>query len=270
MSVFSPNPQTPDLPREPVSTLYPELAGRRVALVGCDPDEGARFNEVLESAGAFCRLSPAAAFQPEACACDLVFVWLRAVEELPGIPETATAPVVAVGSAASVGRGLSRIKTAAADCLFYPCTPAEILTRAALALHHKPVRNKRSPEDRFRILLADDDSSITALLKATLESSGLTCRCTADGLDVLKIAREWNPDLVVLDVNMPGMDGYQVLAALKAANSAAPTPVLLLTGCDQESEVLKGFKLGAEDYVVKPFNPLEVLMRVKRIVTRSA
>jgi DNA-binding response OmpR family regulator len=268
MSVFPTNSETPATQAESVLPRFPELAGRRVALVGLDSDAGARFSELLGGAGAFCRISPATALEAESRACDLVFVSLPAVEGQPKTAAAATAPMIAVLSAASMGQRLSWIKTAAADCMFYPCTPEEILTRAAVALRREPVRSGPSPEDRFRVLVADDDPAITALLKETLERADLTCRCTADGLDTLEVAREWNPDLIVLDINMPGMDGYQVLAALHAPNSAARTRVMMLTARDQESEVLKGLRLGAEDYVVKPFNPVEVLKRVKRMVTR--
>jgi DNA-binding response OmpR family regulator len=154
--------------------------------------------------------------------------------------------------------------------VFYPCTPKEILTRAGMALDRKPGQSVRSPEVQFRVLLVDDDPGITDLLRVTLDKEDMTCRSTAQSLDALKIAREWNPDIVVLDINMPDMDGYQVLAALKATSSDAPMRVLMLTACHQEAEVLKGFKLGAEDYIVKPFNPADLLMRVRRIVRKAA
>jgi CheY-like chemotaxis protein len=268
MSLFPANSGTLATQEESVLGRFPELAGRRVALVGLDSDAGARLSELLGGAGAFCRISPAAGFEAESLTCDLVFVSLPAAEDQPKTAAAAIAPTITVLSAASMGQRHSWIKTAAADCMFYPCTSEEILTRAAVALHHKPLRSGRPPRDQFRVLVADDDPAITALLKETLESADLTCRWAADGLDTLAIAREWNPDLIVLDVNMPGMDGYRVLAALKGANSEVRTRVMMLTAHDQESEVLKGLRLGAEDYVVKPFNPVEVLMRIKRMVTR--
>jgi DNA-binding response OmpR family regulator len=116
----------------------------------------------------------------------------------------------------------------------------------------------------------DDDPDIHTLLKATLESDDLKCQGTLMGRDSLTIAREWHPDLIVLDVNMPGMSGHQILAALRASRSNIRTPVLLLTGCDRRSEVLKGFNLGAQDYVVKPFNPVDVAARIRKMVTGPA
>jgi DNA-binding response OmpR family regulator len=106
------------------------------------------------------------------------------------------------------------------------------------------------------------------LLQATIESDRMTCRCAANGLEALEIVRRWVPDVVVLDVKMPGLDGYQVLASLR--REPKRTPVLLLTGCDREAEIMKGFMLGAVDYVVKPFDPKEVLARIKRVAAEKA
>ena len=76
--------------------------------------------------------------------------------------------------------------------------------------------------------------------------------------------RELCPHAVVLDVNMPGMDGFQVLAAIRHA--ALPVKVIMSTARQNESDVLRGFELGADDYVVKPFNPLELVARLKRLL----
>ena len=76
--------------------------------------------------------------------------------------------------------------------------------------------------------------------------------------------REEAPDLVVLDVNMPGMDGYEVLSTIRAEE--LPTQVMLLTARQQEHDVLHGFQLGADDYLVKPFNLPELLARIKRLL----
>ena len=72
------------------------------------------------------------------------------------------------------------------------------------------------------------------------------------------------PDIVILDVNMPGIDGFEVLTQLRAENLNARIPVVLLTARHQESDVLKGFSCGASDYITKPFNPMEVTARVAR------
>ena len=88
----------------------------------------------------------------------------------------------------------------------------------------------------------------------------------ADGPKALEAARRLRPHAAVLDVNMPGMDGYEVLAAIRAEN--IPARVMLLTARQQESDVIRGFTLGADDYVVKPFSPMELVARIKRLVVR--
>lgn len=268
MSPFSIDTTTTTKQEKSVLVRMPEFVGRRIVLAGFDSEPALRFKELFEAVGAFCRTVPTAAFEVEARACDVIFVWLRTADNPPRTAGSTTTPVIAVLSTAAVRHRVSWIKTTAVDCMFYPCTPKEILTRTAIALDRKPGHRVEFPEVPFRILLADDDPEITDLLKVTLEKRDMTCRSTASSLDVLKIAREWNPDVVVLDINMPEMDGYQVLAALKASNPDTPPRVLLLTACDQEAEVMKGFKLGAQDYIVKPFNPADLLMRVRRIARK--
>jgi two-component system alkaline phosphatase synthesis response regulator PhoP len=86
------------------------------------------------------------------------------------------------------------------------------------------------------------------------------------GDEALQLIREGWPQVAVLDVNMPEFDGYQVLAAVR--KEALPVQIILLTARQQEEDVLRGFQLGAEDYLTKPFSPLELVARVKRVVKR--
>jgi DNA-binding response OmpR family regulator len=88
----------------------------------------------------------------------------------------------------------------------------------------------------------------------------------ADGPSALLTIRRQHPHAVVLDVNMPEMDGYAVLAAIR--REGTPIRVLLLTARQQEGDVLRGFALGADDYVVKPFSPMELVARLKRLLSR--
>jgi DNA-binding response OmpR family regulator len=119
---------------------------------------------------------------------------------------------------------------------------------------------------RIRVLVADDDSTVLALVRAALENFGMECHLAADGLKALDAARRLRPQAAILDVNMPGMDGYEVLSAIRADN--LPMRVMLLTARQQESDIIRGFTLGADDYVVKPFSPMELVARLKRLVLR--
>jgi CheY-like chemotaxis protein len=240
-----------------------ELSGRRVAIIGFERVWAVRFYGIIQGSGAFCRISPNSEFEAEARTCDLVFVYVQSGEDPPKTSHfTKMAAVILVMRASAARRSES-----AEDYIFYPCTPREILTRAAIALERNPSSSVRSADNPYRVLIVDDDPAIHALLKAAVETDNLKCQCTLVSRESLTIAREWHPDLIVLDVNMPGMSGYQVLSALRASRSNVRTPVLLLTGCDHRSEVIKGFNLGAQDYMVKPFNPVDVAARIRKMVT---
>ena len=94
----------------------------------------------------------------------------------------------------------------------------------------------------------------------------MECRTASSGPEALQMIREFSPHAAVLDVNMPGMDGFEILSAIRRA--ALPVRVVMLTARQHESDVLRGFTLGADDYVVKPFNPLELAARLKRLLQR--
>jgi DNA-binding response OmpR family regulator len=114
------------------------------------------------------------------------------------------------------------------------------------------------------IVIVDDDSNVLAVVCNTLQSLGMACHSAASGPDALRMIRELCPHAVVLDVNMPGMDGFEVLTAIRQA--ALPVRVIMLTARQNQRDVLRGFELGADDYVAKPFNPLELAARLKRLL----
>ena len=105
-----------------------------------------------------------------------------------------------------------------------------------------------------------------ALVRTALENFGMDVQVAVDGHKALEAARRWRPQAAILDVNMPGMDGYEVLAALRAEN--LPVRVMLLTARQRESDIIRGFTLGADDYVVKPFSPMELIARLKRLIPK--
>lgn len=122
-------------------------------------------------------------------------------------------------------------------------------------------------ENDLRILVVDDEERIRRLLKMYLEKEGFTIVEAADGEQALKLALEQDFDLILLDLMLPGMDGIDVCAKLRQEKA---TPVIMLTARGEESNRVQGFEVGADDYVVKPFSPREVIYRVKAILRRSA
>ncbi|MEI8257114.1 MAG: response regulator, partial [Deltaproteobacteria bacterium] len=121
-----------------------------------------------------------------------------------------------------------------------------------------------------RILVIEDDSTIRRLIEVTLSRRGDEVHCAEDGVAGLEVAERVQPDVIVLDVNMPRMDGWEVLKRLRASESFAFTPVILLTALASPDHRVEGFKLGADDYMTKPFRAAELEMRVVRALKQRA
>lgn len=116
------------------------------------------------------------------------------------------------------------------------------------------------------ILLAEDDADIRAVLRLYLESEGFAVREAADGRTALETALRETPDAAILDVMMPGMDGFQLTRALRRTSDI---PLLILSAKSQDSDKILGLNLGADDYIAKPFNPMEVVARLKAQLRRA-
>ena len=117
-----------------------------------------------------------------------------------------------------------------------------------------------------KILVVDDEPKIVDMVRKFLESEGFAVRAAYDGLVGLELARAEAPDLVILDVMLPGLDGLEVLRRLRAQSDV---PVIMLTARSEEIDRLLGLGLGADDYVTKPFSPREVVARVKAVLRRT-
>lgn len=115
-----------------------------------------------------------------------------------------------------------------------------------------------------KVLVVEDDPQIARIVQIKLKNNGFDVFLASDGGAGLSAVKEIRPDLVLLDVMMPVMDGYQVLRAIRSEPDLAAIPVIMLTAKGQERDILSGFKDGATDYIVKPFSPAEVVARVQR------
>jgi DNA-binding response OmpR family regulator len=118
-----------------------------------------------------------------------------------------------------------------------------------------------------RILVAEDDRYLAALVRQTLEGHGMTVTVAQDGEDALHRADRDCPDLVILDVSMPMLDGFDVLRTLKADRFHRNTPVLMLTASRCERDVRRAVSNGAADFITKPFRPDQLVRRVKRLLS---
>ncbi len=130
--------------------------------------------------------------------------------------------------------------------------------------HAEPPRHE-PPIPRRRILIVDDDAYVREVIAQYLQLEGYEVIQAANGLQALTLASEHPPDLVVLDLILPGMDGFEVASRLRAVSAV---PILMLTGRADEADKLAGFGVGADDYMTKPFRPRELVMRVQAMMRR--
>jgi DNA-binding response OmpR family regulator len=119
-----------------------------------------------------------------------------------------------------------------------------------------------------RVLVVEDERDLAKLLAQNLRIEGFDVRTVEDGREVLPLVRAWGPDLVILDLMLPGLDGFEVLRALRA--QSVELPVLILSARGEEQDKIRGFRLDADQYVTKPFGLLELLERVHALLRRGA
>ncbi|HKA68763.1 MAG TPA: response regulator transcription factor [Actinomycetes bacterium] len=118
-----------------------------------------------------------------------------------------------------------------------------------------------------RVLVVEDDSTVAEVVVGYLHRAGFEVTAAADGRTALETVDGWRPDLVVLDLMLPGLDGWEVCGRLRARDERLP--VIMLTALGEESDRVRGLELGADDYVTKPFSPRELVLRVQSVLRRS-
>jgi len=123
---------------------------------------------------------------------------------------------------------------------------------------------------KARILIVEDDSDILHLLAYNIEAASFDVVTAMDGNTALEMVRRHPPNLVVLDLMIPGIDGFEVCKELKRGAETRGIPVIMLTARGEEVDRIVGLELGADDYVVKPFSPRELILRIRAILRRSA
>jgi DNA-binding response OmpR family regulator len=122
--------------------------------------------------------------------------------------------------------------------------------------------------DQKKVLVVEDEPDIRNLIAFALQYAGYQVLVSVDGEDALRQADEEQPDLILLDVKMPKMDGYEACQLLRAQDSTKDIPVVFLSARGQDSEIQRGLELGAEEYILKPFAPDELYRRVGSILAR--
>jgi two-component system cell cycle response regulator DivK len=245
------------------------LSGKRVALVGLNGDAADLMCAALEHAGAKARLFDASQspYAEAVSICQLVVVHVRPenmscrwlAKEAPGLPAV---PIVFLGSPEDLLSLSSPAYARASGLLAEGCTQEEALMRLRLAMTQAPSSSNRGDAaDAGELVIAYGDPAWHSLLEAKMKEHGLRCRMASNGPETILLLRHIKPSAAVVDVSL---DGFEALAAIRA--EAMPVRTVFITSQSLEDEMLRGFSLGAEDYLLQPFSPLELIARVKRLM----
>ncbi|MBM3317680.1 MAG: response regulator transcription factor [Candidatus Eisenbacteria bacterium] len=120
------------------------------------------------------------------------------------------------------------------------------------------------------ILIVEDEEDILQLIEYNLLKEGFTAACARTGEEALRLARDEQPDLVLLDLMLPGIDGLEVCRTLRRQPPTAMTPIVMLTAKGEEADIVAGLELGADDYITKPFTPKVLVARIRTVLRRRA
>jgi two-component system, cell cycle response regulator DivK len=269
----------------PVSVTQ-SLASKPIGVVGFGVDETERICVALEQVGARPRLfhpaDPLNTGSVQDCRAIMISVtpdtiatpWLSA-----NSPLAAEQPLVYAGRRDHIMELDLAVQTRASEFLIDGWQPEEALLRLSFAITKgnrsataftrtdTAVEAESNPQIATPdIVIADDDPVVRSSVRLALQDYGMQCHMAENGTAALQMIRAQKPHAAVLDVNMPGMDGYLVLAAVR--QEKLPVRVVLLTARRHENDISRGFNLGADDYLVKPFNPVELVARLKRLLRR--
>jgi twitching motility two-component system response regulator PilH len=253
-----------------------ELAGKLFALIGFQSGELAPLLSALKEVGASGRtLDPLqVTSQPDLLeAFDICVLRAPRADGEPTSPpglEVALCgkPLLAVGTWKELMRGALAVAPNR-DFLLGPWQAGDFLLRSFRLLRggngaHKDVQRDGGGDNPL-VVVVDDDATTATMVAAMLRDDGMQCSVAHDGKEGVTMVRELMPRAVLLDVNMPELNGFEVLTSIRKDPATAPIATMMLSTRQQEMDVIRGFALGADDYVAKPFNPLELVARVRRL-----
>ncbi len=262
--------------------LVETLKGKRFALIGFDPDESQELRSAIDFASARMHsiaedsrhpsLTTLAPF--DACVLNLSSEVSKLAGSAVDLLAISRKPTVIIGEQDEVLGHAFSLASAAHEFIIRPWTREDFYLRAFMVLRNassiiveQPARNA-APRTEPTIIVADDDRTTIMMVQSILRTWKINSRVAHNGKDALELTREIKPDALLLDVGMPDMDGFQVLAALRADPATRTTPIVMLTAAQSENEIVRGFDLGADDYITKPFRAHEMLARLKRLVRK--
>jgi len=257
------------------------LAGRRFALMGFETPEANSIIAVLETVRGFGHVVGAApnipglnSFSPfDACFVNASAIGAGDQPSPIEMIARSRKPAVIIGTLNDLVTRFAAVADLYRDFIMCPYQPEELLLRAYRILRFVESAavaiQSSSRNGARRVVVADDDATTIVMISMILKHFNFECDIAHDGVQALDIARKKKPDLVLLDVAMPHMNGFEALTALRSDAATRSTPVILVSAHRDEAEVVKGFSLGADDYVTKPFNSGELMARISRILRES-
>lgn len=247
------------------------LAGCRIGLCGFDAGEAHRISGIVSSAEALPVVFDERLLAGSGRVCDVLIIkLLRLGEEGVRASAFSPAPVLAIAPSQALLEGAAGAYRWPRDCMSEPWSPAELLVRLYRLLacsHAAPQRPARPSGSEPRVLVADDDPELVAFVDIVLRRKGIDCLAADNGLTALRMARDFDPDLLLLDVRMPVMNGFEVLRAIRCDPTLQKLPVVLLTACDDSADIAHGSELNADEYLGKPVSPTLLWNRVSRLLS---
>jgi CheY-like chemotaxis protein len=258
--------------------IQQSLAGKRFGLMGFDAPEGDSIIATLATArgighviGAQPLIPGLSSFSPfDAC---FINAFATGSGDQPAPIEMiarSRKPAVIIGSFQELVTRLATIADLHREFILRPCQPEDLLLRACRVLRfadRAEIAIRLSGRDGgCRAVVADDDATSIVMISSILKHYHYECEIAHDGEEAVYLARKNRPDLMLLDVAMPRMNGFEALTALRSNMPTRRTPIILVSAHRDEAEVVKGFSLGADDYVTKPFNSGELIARIGRVL----
>ena len=252
------------------------LRRRRVALIGFDSTEADLISRSFASADAIAAVVTPGPGIPgvNRFAYHDVCVLNCTTQGAAGSPSDqiirSHQPLLLIGEVEAVVEMLPVFVSVAKDFVARPYRQEELLLRAdqLIAGTEQDMGAARASAQRS-VLIAEDEEVTNALIATILKFAGFECASAIDGMQALEMVKQKKPDVVLLDVAMPRLNGFDALVALRRQPETHDLPVIMVTGGKSEEDIVRGFQLGADDYIVKPFNARELVVRVDRAVRKA-
>ena len=279
LAALSASLEPPEIPAGPLPQQHPILSGKTLGVVGFSPQDSAAIGQALAAqycSFAFLTHADAEFRKGSTNGCDLLILSALHEWSTPGSLSPASLlktkkPLLMVGNREDLTSLAMRSQGGLRELVPAPWDVSDMIWRAATLLGRvQEPRGRTGKKNARKRIIIGDESPARALVHAVLAQEGMECHVADNGVDTVALARSKQADAVIIDVSLPGLDGFQVLAEIRRDPVLKDASVILLTARQSEADVLRGFGLGADDYVTKPFSPMELAARLKRLLLKKS